>query len=346
MRPALVLRAASGHRMRAAVEGTMHSLSFDIHGLPVRIESADARLVDDVAGRFAYFAADSRDSGLHCSFEVVAGPEQLTLPRPAGEGRSVYEPAVGEMTYFSSCDELFVGVPRLQMLLRPLTMELRVLLCPGAEERWLATHSILAFALMESLKRRGVFSLHAAAIGFEAGAIVLAGPNGAGKSTLALALLTEATGFLGDDLVFLQAVGDGVQILPFPDYVGVTPETARLLPDVQRALGNPGAVPIGARKHEVSAAAVKRVAIPPRTAPRALVLVDPGSAGAYRLETAGQAEALAELAPNVLPTETRASQEHLNALATLVRACPRYRLRGRGDLKTAVELLEPLASSA
>ena len=51
-------------------------------------------------------------------------------------------------------------------------------------------------------------------------------------------------------------------------------------------------------------------------------------------------EALLELAPNVLLTEPRSSQAHLDALAALVEASACYRLATGRDLDGAVRLLE------
>jgi hypothetical protein len=53
-------------------------------------------------------------------------------------------------------------------------------------------------------------------------------------------------------------------------------------------------------------------------------------------------EALLELAPNVLLTEARSSQAHLDVLAELVERSDCYRLATGTDLQGAVELLGAL----
>lgn len=57
-------------------------------------------------------------------------------------------------------------------------------------------------------------------------------------------------------------------------------------------------------------------------------------------------EALLELAPNVLLTEPRSSQAHLDALAGLVERCACYRLATGRDLDGAVHLLSGLFQEA
>jgi hypothetical protein len=323
----------------------MHSLDLDIHGLHVTVESGDGSLVQDLERRLAYFsAAKASGADICCRFDVVPDGESLGLPAPEGEGRVLYEPVAGEMRYFAAHDEMLIALPKLRMLLRPREGDLRIALRDHPWERWLATRSIFSFGLMESLKRRDVFSLHAASVEMSGGALLLTGVNGAGKSTLALALLgSGASRFQGDDLVFLRRQGSKLEVLPFPDRVGVTEETARLLPALASVPDMNSAVPAGARKHEVDAALLS-VGVSANLPPGACVFVDPGAGRNYALDAVAAADALVELVPNVLPTETSASQRHLDALASLVGSCPCYRLRGRGSLDEAVALLASVAA--
>lgn len=54
------------------------------------------------------------------------------------------------------------------------------------------------------LARKGLHLLHAAAVGTEAGGVLLAGPGGSGKSTSALAALGAGMRFVGDDYVLVR----------------------------------------------------------------------------------------------------------------------------------------------
>jgi hypothetical protein len=74
------------------------------------------------------------------------------------------------------------------------------------------------------------------------------------------------------------------------------------------------------------------------------VLVFPRVAGAPESELSplSPGEALLELAPNVLLTEARSSQGHLDALAELVERSDCYRLATGKDLEAAVRLLGEL----
>jgi hypothetical protein len=71
------------------------------------------------------------------------------------------------------------------------------------------------------------------------------------------------------------------------------------------------------------------------------VLVFPRISGRREsvLEPIDPGEALLELVPNVLLTEPRSSQAHLDALAELARSSRCYRLATGTDLDATVELL-------
>jgi hypothetical protein len=330
--PATGAPPVAGMRARTLV----HSLGLDIHGITVEVDATDARLTADLERRLKFFRSGGRSvapPNLACAFELVSAASSLA--KPEGDARVLCDPSLGEMLYFFSSDELYICLPGLRMLARPARGEVRVVVEDEPRAMWLATRSVFGFALTESLKRRGLYALHAASVEIAGKGLLLTGVNGAGKSTLTLALLRSgASGFQSDDLVFLRPDDRAVDVLPFPDLVAVTDETAARLPGL-----NVGALPAGARKHEV---APEDVPVPTRLSPGALVLLEPGDGDEYRLESVDPAIALATVAPNVLATETESSQRHLDVLAALVGSCPCYRLNGRGELAAAVEMLTAL----
>lgn len=91
-------------------------------------------------------------------------------------------------------------------------------------EREIASGSAAAMiqiALSVTLRREGLFHLHAAALELSSGAgVVVAGGSGAGKTTTAIALIESGAMYLGDDSVFLRARPgqgrDGGEVLAFP----------------------------------------------------------------------------------------------------------------------------------
>lgn len=115
------------------------------------------------------------------------------------------------------------------------------------------------------LHQRGLFVLHASAIGTDAGGILFCGPSGIGKSTLLIALIQRGYPMLADDVAALAIEGDGVVVRPaFP--------RARLWLDAVIALGGdlatltrtrPGLekydVPVASRKFVETPTPVRRI---------------------------------------------------------------------------------------
>ncbi len=67
------------------------------------------------------------------------------------------------------------------------------------------------------LLQRGAVPLHAAAVGTDAGTVLLLGSSGVGKSALAAALVERGAALVADDVTALVPAGDGVLALPaFP----------------------------------------------------------------------------------------------------------------------------------
>ena len=86
---------------------------------------------------------------------------------------------------------------------------------------------MLTILLVEMLKRRGCYSMHAAGFSKDGKVILIPGTSGAGKSTLAITLLRGGFGYLSDDMVFLRRSSDGLRVLGFPEDVDVSDQTIR-----------------------------------------------------------------------------------------------------------------------
>jgi len=195
---------------------------------------------------------------------------------------------------------------------------------------------------MEQLKRRGHYSVHAAAVAVGDKCLIMPGTSGSGKTTLALALARAGFAFLSDDMVYLSSARGRLEALAFPEAFDVTDETVGLFPELS-ALRASKKLP-GAPKHQLRVESRYEARVAWRCAPVALVFpsVAQGSS-VSTLEPMDPGSALLELVPNVLLTETRSSQRHLDALAALVSTCACYRLStGRDFDALAIQLRQLL----
>jgi hypothetical protein len=302
--------------------------SYAFHGLTIGVSVP----VEAVHARFAALPPSGEAPDLR--FETGNG-----FGRPDG-ARTVYEPPIGEVVYQDAADLLYLEHgPRLRVLADPA--EGRVRFQVGdlePEELWILSHPLLSVPMMELLKRRGLFGVHAAgaAIGGSGGrALVLAGTSGSGKSTLSLALARAGLDFLGDDTLFL-ARRDGLKVLAFPDEIDLTEQTAGFFPEVV-----PRTTP-GWRKRQLRAGEAFGARIAWECEPAVLVFPRVSGRPRSELREIDAGEALLELAPNVLLTHPGASQAHLDALAELARASRCCRLETGTDLGEAADLLRGL----
>jgi hypothetical protein len=134
--------------------------------------------------------------------------------------------------------------------------------------------------------------------------------------------------------------GEGVRILAFPDEFDLTEQTLAFFPELATLFGE--APRAGWRKRQVRAERAYGTPVVWECAPAVLVFPRVTGLPASELTPLSPGEALLELAPNVLLTEARSSQGHLDALAELVERSACYRLATGTDLAAAVELLEEL----
>lgn len=299
-------------------------MSYSFHGLGLGVSAPD-EVLRAFHARFAALPIDG-DGPPDLLFEVGS----LELERPA-RARTVYEPPLGEVVYDDGRDLLYLRQGRLSALCEPAAGRVRYCaVSPRGEDLWILSHPLLSVPMMELLKRRGLFGVHAAGADLDGKALVLAGTSGSGKSTLSVALARAGFGFLGDDTLFLR----GGRVLAFPDEIDLTAESVSFFPGI--VLAPP---PAGWRKRQLPAEPARIVW---ESAPA--VLAFPRVAGRPRseLRPIDAGEALLELAPNVLLTEPASSQAHLDALAGLARASRCYRLETGTDLDEAVGLLREL----
>jgi hypothetical protein len=330
--------------------------SYDLHGLHLAVtgwgeavETLHARLarLPGIAAGTAGRAAPDLELEMVDGVGLREMGELAGAARPA-RGRPVYDPPGGTVLYDDAADTLWLELgPRLRAVCEPGRGRAR-LACAGSPEDiegnlgndlWLLSHPLVTLPLVELLKRRGLFSLHAAGLCRDGRGLVLAGTSGAGKSTLTLALARAGFGFLGDDTLFLARRPEGLCLLAFPDEVDLTDETLSFFPDLAPWLAAPRP---GWRKRQLRAEEACGAEVVWECAPSHLVFPRVVGREESALIPVGADEALLELVPNVLLTEPASSQAHLDALADLAAASSCWRLETGRDLDGAVRLLAAL----
>jgi hypothetical protein len=314
----------------------------DVHGVVVDVRSNRPLLAELVARRLAFFPASAGATDA-VRLELRATAAHL-VERPEGPVRPVYEPETGEVLYATHDDVLYVDYGRVRARIDAAAGSALVsVLEPVEEVAWAATRPLVTLPLLELLKRRGVFGVHAAGVALDGRGIALAGSSGSGKTTLALALALAGFDLLGDDMLFLRVDDGEPALLAFPDELDVSETTVSFFPELESRL-RPDEL-AGAAKRQLDPAALEAGTV--TEARPALVLfpqVSPG--GPSTVTPLSSDEALLELAPNVLLTEPSSSQRHLEALGSLVRAGRAFRLTTGRDFNRVAAIIRELVEGA
>jgi HPr Serine kinase C-terminal domain len=318
----------------------------DLHGVGISIECDDEPLLEAFRARFRAFPRIAGTADIRIVVRIVPAGAAHAIERPAGPARPVYDPPEGSVLYLDDADVLFIELDdRLRVRCDPGSGSIEISARESMRgEHWLLSRPMITLPLVEALKRRGLYSVHAAGVDRDGRGIVLPGESGAGKSTLALALARRGLMFLSDDMVFLRRRADGeVQILAFPDEVDLTPTSASFFADLPSGFSAPP--PDGWKKHRLGIGADAADAELPRpSAPGALVFPSPAAEETSSLTPMERSEALVSLAPNVLLTDAPSSQRHLDALGELTRRSACYRLRTGRDFDRVATLLAAAAA--
>jgi hypothetical protein len=314
---------------------------YSLHSNVAAVEAWPA-LADAIHARLEPFAVDT---AARPSLEIAFTPAHSAAGAfDRAPGRRVYDFPDGEVTYDDDRDLLTIAVgDRIRAVCEPGPGRAHVAIrSPQPSDLYLLSHPVLSLLLMELLKRRGLFPLHAAGLALDDRGVLLAGTSGAGKSTLSVALARAGFAFLSDDTVFLEADAPGWRVRAFPDQIDLCADAADLFPELRRTIDGP--VPPNWRKRQIRAESMYGSAISWAARPQTLIF--PRVAGRPRstIRRISPEEALLELAPNVLLTEPAVSQQHLDALAGLASQCACFRLETGRELDDAVAVVRAAAA--
>jgi len=274
-------------------------------------------------------------------FDIRAGRDDGFAASPEGAGRPVYDASPGQLMYFEESDQLFIDYPgRFRMLCRPAAGLVQSAVLSDVPGHVLAAFLFFTIPLMEVMKRRGRFPLHAGCVARDGRGVLLAGTSGAGKSTLTAALVADGWDFLSDDTVFVARSAEAIMAWGFSDEIDCSDDTAGMLAELRHLVGKPTLA--GRPKHPVNVEEAFGVRPVPACRPHALVLPTISGQRASVVTAVSPAHALRELAPNILLTERAATQAHFDMLAALVREIPCYSMATGTDLSSARGCLQEI----
>ena len=305
-----------------------------LHGVSVEITCDDASLAELVARRLAAFPALAGPAEIR--IEVGADTE-VEGDRPA-DVRVVHESSRGAVTYSDAAGTVWIDYVGGSAHCAAARGEGKIAY-DRLRQGWqgTTTRPLLTLTLMELLKRRSLFPVHAAAACSGDEAVLFAAESGSGKSTAALALLLAGWRLLGDDLLFLREEGAELRVLAFPDEIDASPETIARFPE----LAPPDRWPTlaGYPKRQLQAQHLRENAVALEATPRLVLVPYLADRSGHALEPLSPHELLHQLVPNVLLTEPAFAQRHLDLLARLGRTTPAFRLAFGRDVERLAEFV-------
>ncbi|MDQ2674061.1 MAG: serine kinase [Chloroflexota bacterium] len=184
---------------------------------------------------------------------------------------------------------------------------------------------------------------HAAAVGTEAGGVLLVGRGGSGKSTTAMACLGAGLRYAGDDHCLVST-----DPIPYAHSLycsgKLNPDSLERLPALRPALSN------GDRLDQEKGLILLAGLAWPRVVAgfpiRAILMPQVHPGPETELVSASPAAALLALAPSTMLPLPKSHSAGLGALATLVRRVPCYRLRLGACLDDAPRVIAGLLAGA
>jgi len=320
---------------------------YDFHGLSLEC-SGDAGVLAALGTRLDRFARGSTSlKPCDVRFEYAPTPrEPDPSAQPPADARVIYESPMGQVLYSDSVDRLFIrSVWPIQAQGDPRSGETTIWTDGDMSEHlWALSHPLLTIPLIEVLKRRERYSVHAAALARHGKGLVIAGSSGSGKSTLALALARAGFDFMGDDMLFLVRQSGGLRALALPEAFDLTDHSVSLFPELGDLLALPRKP--GWPKHQLWVDERFGAKIAWQAEPKVLIFPRVAPSGKSSLRPMERSEAVFELVPNILLTESRSSQQHLDALTELVKSSACYRLETGTDFDELARRLEALLEEA
>src|SRR5262245_22761595 len=195
------------------------------HGVRLAVAGDSPLVQAAIHARLRRFATNGEDRP-HITLTITTVPSLHAhrVACPTTGTRPILEWDGCEARYSPADDVLFItGRERVRAQCAPAKGVVEVsIVGDEPDDLWFLSHPLLTLTLVELLKRRGMYSAHAACLAVGGRGLLLAGVSGAGKTTLALALARAGLQFLGDDTVFVAPSPSGVGVLAFPDEVDVT----------------------------------------------------------------------------------------------------------------------------
>lgn len=199
-------------------------------------------------------------------------------------------------------------------------------------------------ALIELLKWKQFYTLHATALEKDGRGILIPGASGHGKTTTFLSLLRSGYRCLSDDHPFIHETGTEVEVLAFPVKVDVTENTINLFPELReaRAFLHKGITKRYFFVEDLYPGCTGHSCIP-----KILLFPKVVDQASSWLEPIPKSQALEELLPQgLLVYDRRIARKEFQTLTNLVQQVECFRLHFGRNVTEVSRLIDPILEEA
>ena len=335
------------------VEKPMIEYLFSLYGTPVRYATASPLLAAPVNELLGHFRRDSLEESAPLTLCFRAVQERadipLTMSSSARQLSSGTGNAVGDRRATGLPHEVIQDGGRLIADFH----DAGVLVIDSAEGRadgYLikpeALHANLIeylfhLALIELLRRRGLYTIHATALEKHGRGVLIPGTSGRGKTTAFISLLRSGYRYLSDDHPLIRDAGTHVDVLPFPIKINVTDATVDFFPELRRAPES--VLRPGTPKRAFYAEEMYPTSVGDSCQAAIVLFPHVVDAPHSHLELLPKSRALEVLLPQALLVyDPEVARREFQVLAKLVQQVDCYRLHFGRDILDLPKLITPL----
>lgn len=326
---------------------------FVLYGTPVRYITTSPFLATPVNELLRHFRRDSLDESTPLALCFQAVPARAHIPvaisplarrLASGTGAAVEDRRATNLPYqvFEDGGRLIAEFYDVGMLVidtahgRAEGYFIRPEVMPASLIEYL-----FHLALIELLRYRGLYTIHATALEKQGRGILIPGNSGRGKTTSFLSLLRAGYRYLSDDHPFIRDAGTHVNLLPFPIKINVTEETIALFPELRNV--SDAVLRPGFPKRAFDAEDLYPTAVGECCRPALVLFPQVVDAPHSRLEQLPKSRALELLLPQALLVyDPAVARREFQVLAKLVQQVDCYRLHFGRDILDLPTLITPL----
>jgi hypothetical protein len=335
------------------VDQPMIESLFSLYGTPVRYATSSSLLAAPVNELLRYFRRDSLDESVPLTLCFHAVQERADIPLTPSPSACRLASGTGAAVGGRRETHLPYEVTQDGGKLIADFFDAGVLVIDGAQGRadgyLIAPQTMPAslveylfhLALIELLRRRDLYTIHATALEKNGRGILIPGNSGRGKTTSFISLLRSGYRYLSDDHPLFCDAGDHVELLPFPIKINVTEDTIAFFPELRDAPAHL----LHARfpKRAFYAEELYATSIGARCRPALVLFPQVVDAPRSHLERLPKSRALELVLPQALLVyDQEVARREFQVLAKLVQQVDCYRLHFGRDFLDLPKLITPL----